>query len=117
MENGKIFHGRTFILLNDPESHVFIIFGENDTLYWVEFTDDEYKNNKSLSKMVRLGELGILIFDQKCLKVSNELSAHLKTKSILVERGDDSIKMENDFHRYELTISTGVLIFAPYATQ
>lgn len=70
MENGKIFHGRTFLLLNDPESHVFIIFGENDTLYWVEFTDDEYTNNKSFSKMVRLGELGILILDLKCLKHS-----------------------------------------------
>lgn len=41
VENEKLFHGRTLLLLNDPESHVFIMFEVNDTLYWVEFTEKD----------------------------------------------------------------------------
>lgn len=56
LECGNTFRGRTFIL-NDPNGHIYVLFGADDTLYWVKFTDDEYKNQKHLTKPVRLSEL------------------------------------------------------------
>lgn len=33
-----------------------VIIGANDTLYWIESTEDEYKNQQNLTKPVRLSE-------------------------------------------------------------
>lgn len=54
-DNGESFRGRTFIV-NDPHSHLYIMFDANNVAYWVEFTDSDYENNKTLSSIVRLGK-------------------------------------------------------------
>lgn len=54
LECGEVFRGKTFII-NDPQSHVYIMFGKDNVLYWVDFTVDEYQNKTILSKAVRLG--------------------------------------------------------------
>lgn len=55
LDGGETFRGRTFII-NDPKAHIYIMFGENESIFWVKFTEDEYKYEKTLSKLVRLGK-------------------------------------------------------------
>lgn len=55
LDCGNTFRGITFIV-NDPNDHIYIMFGADDTLYWVKFTEDEYKNQKLLTKNVRLSQ-------------------------------------------------------------
>lgn len=60
-DNGEPFRGRTFIV-SDLHSHLYIMFDANNVAYWVEFTDSDYENNKTLSSIVRLGKIVVDYF-------------------------------------------------------
>ncbi|XP_031626818.1 uncharacterized protein LOC116343071 [Contarinia nasturtii] len=86
-DGGYTFRGRTFIL-NDLNDHIYIMFGADDVLYWVKFTDDEYKYKQCLMKTVRL-----------------------------IERTENKLMFRDDFIQYDLTISKGFMFVSPYQTQ
>ncbi|XP_055301979.1 uncharacterized protein LOC129568316 [Sitodiplosis mosellana] len=87
LECGNTFRGRTFIV-NVPDEHIYVMFGADDILYWVQFTEDEYKNKTYLTKTVRL-----------------------------IERSENKLKFKDDFIDYDLTILKGFLFVAPYQTS
>lgn len=55
LDDGNTFHGRTFLL--DVDHTIYILFGANNTFYWVEFTESEYANENQITKTVRMGKL------------------------------------------------------------
>lgn len=63
IDDFKTFSGKTVNLVKeDGGVNLQLIFGPDDVLYWVEFTKDELENQKSLSKLVRLGEICIFFY-------------------------------------------------------
>lgn len=54
LENGEIYRGKTYIL-NNPRVNLYLMFGANETIYWVRFSSHEYVYKKSLNKTVRIG--------------------------------------------------------------
>lgn len=56
LDNGKLFHGKTWLLINPNEEYVYVMFGANQSdIYWVEMTHDEFMQNNSFRKSIRLG--------------------------------------------------------------
>lgn len=58
LDDGSTFNGTAY-LLNINEAHTYILIGANDDIYWVKFTDSEFRNATELRKMVRSGWLHI----------------------------------------------------------
>lgn len=64
LENGKLFHGTTWLLLNTYGEYVYVMFGgaNKSDIFWVEMNQDEFAQNTSFWKSVRLGEY-LITFD------------------------------------------------------
>lgn len=93
--------------MNDPNDHIYVLFGADDILYWVKFTDDEYKNQRHLTKPVRLSKL---------CNINSEYF-HIDFCVISVERKEDKLIFKDDFIEYELSIPIATLFVAPYQTK
>lgn len=57
IDGGKIFHGKTVNVLLELPMLMQLIYGADDSLYWVDFEEDEFQNVNSFSKCVRLGKV------------------------------------------------------------
>lgn len=60
LDDGNTFRGRTHLL--NSENIIYILIGAHNTLYWVEFSENEYESQSDFTKIVRLGKFFFKIF-------------------------------------------------------
>ncbi|XP_055316904.1 uncharacterized protein LOC129576220 [Sitodiplosis mosellana] len=83
-KSGKTFHGKTSKLYDK----LYAIFGADNVLYWVEFTEDEYNDKRYLTKTVRL-----------------------------IKRSENKLEFKDNSLEYEIILESGFLFTQLYSTS
>lgn len=73
------------------------MFGDNDSIFWVQFNENDYRSSLDFSKIVRRG----IFIDDNFIFIFFQ-----KIRDILVERINNGIHFKDDLIEYTLTNSS-----------
>lgn len=103
-------NGKTAMLADS----IYLVFGPRNSILWVDLKNDDFKQDKTIVKSVRLGELiynNMYLFLMRC----NDKQIIFKISS--VRRKNYALYFADDFSQFTVDLKRGTLRIVPYFTE